>query len=96
MKNLVSGDETSYTAAKVPASPRNLTWFTRLFLLVRGWGLGTRLRCGHETTIDVLSMRLPLQNVSQFMFTKPTSLGTLLVSSYAIQKPDGNLNYNTL
>ena len=33
-----------YTVAKAPASPRNLTWFTRPFLLVRGWGLGTRLR----------------------------------------------------
>ena len=35
-----------YTAAKAPASPRNSTWFTRLFLLVRGWGLGTRLISG--------------------------------------------------
>ena len=33
----------SYTVAKVFANPRNLTWFTRLFLLVREWGLGTRL-----------------------------------------------------
>ena len=32
-----------YTVAKVCASPRNLTWLTRPFLLVRGWGLGTRL-----------------------------------------------------
>ena len=32
-----------YTVAKAPASPRNSTWFTRPFLLVRGWGLGTRL-----------------------------------------------------
>ena len=31
------------TVAKVCASPRNSTWFTRLFLLVRGWDLGTRL-----------------------------------------------------
>ena len=29
-----------YTVAK--ACPRNSTWFTRSFLLVRGWGLGTR------------------------------------------------------
>ena len=28
---------------KVCASPGNLTWFTRPFLLVRGWGLVTRL-----------------------------------------------------
>ena len=28
---------------KVCTSPRNSTWFTRPFLLVRGWGLGTRL-----------------------------------------------------
>ena len=39
-----------YTVAKVPASPRNSTWFTRPFLLVRGWGMGTilsklELRC---------------------------------------------------
>ena len=32
-----------YIVSKACASPRNLTWFTRLFLLVRGWGLGTRL-----------------------------------------------------
>ena len=32
-----------YTVAKAPATPRNSTWFTRPFLLVRGWGLGTRL-----------------------------------------------------
>ena len=32
-----------YTVTKAPASPRNLTWSTRPFLLVRGWGLGTRL-----------------------------------------------------
>ena len=31
------------TVTKVCASPRNSTWFTRPFLLVRGWGLGTRL-----------------------------------------------------
>ena len=33
------------TIAKVCASHRNLTWFTRPFLLIRGWGLGTRLWC---------------------------------------------------
>ena len=32
-----------YIVAKACTSPRNLTWFTRPFLLVRGWGLGTRL-----------------------------------------------------
>jgi len=32
-----------YNVAKASASPRNSTWFTRPFLLVRGWGLGTRL-----------------------------------------------------
>ena len=32
-----------YTVTEVRASPRNSTWFTRPFLLVRGWGLGTRL-----------------------------------------------------
>ena len=32
-----------YIVAKAYASPGNLTWFTRLFLLVRGWCLGTRL-----------------------------------------------------
>ena len=32
-------------------SPRNLTWFTRPFLLVRGWDLGTRLSvCLHVHT----------------------------------------------
>ena len=29
--------------AKACASPRNSTWLTRPFLLMRGWGLGTRL-----------------------------------------------------
>ena len=33
----------SYKVAKACASPRNLTLFTRPFLLVSGWGLGTRL-----------------------------------------------------
>ena len=32
-----------YIVAKACTSPRNSTWFTRPFLLVRGWGLGTRL-----------------------------------------------------
>ena len=35
----------SYTVARVCTSPRSLTWFTRPFFLVRGWGLGTRLVC---------------------------------------------------
>jgi len=30
--------------SQVCASPRNSTWFTRPFLHVRGWGLGTRLK----------------------------------------------------
>ena len=42
-----------YIVAKACASPRNSTWFTRPFLLVRGWGLGTTLTrsslfCGSE------------------------------------------------
>ena len=32
-----------YIVAKACTSPRNSTWFTRLFLLMRGWGLGMRL-----------------------------------------------------
>ena len=32
-----------YTVVKRCSSPRNLTWFTRPFRLVGGWGLGTRL-----------------------------------------------------
>ena len=32
-----------YTVSKLCASPRNSTFFTRLFLLVRGWSLETRL-----------------------------------------------------
>ena len=39
------------------ASPRNSTWFTRLFLLVRGWGLGTRLSLASETRLIVLIPR---------------------------------------
>ena len=33
-----------YIVAKACASPSNSTWFTRPFLLLRGWGLGTGLR----------------------------------------------------
>ena len=33
-----------YTVTRACASPRNSTWFTRLFLLMRGWDLGTSLR----------------------------------------------------
>ena len=40
-----------YTVAKLCISPRNSTWFTKPFLLVRGWGLGTRL----ENTIPSFS-----------------------------------------
>ena len=36
-----------YTIAKACTSTRNSTWFTRPFLLVRVWGLGTRLRTVH-------------------------------------------------
>ena len=43
LKELIFRKLLGYTVAKAPASPRNLTWFTRQFLLVRGWGLGTRL-----------------------------------------------------
>ena len=32
-----------YTVAIACASPRNSIWFTRSFLLVKGWGLGRRL-----------------------------------------------------
>ena len=32
-----------YNVTKVCDSPRNSTWFTRPFLIVRGWGFGTRL-----------------------------------------------------
>ena len=38
-----------YTVGKTCASQRNLTWFTRPFLLVRSWDLGTRLMAGRET-----------------------------------------------
>ena len=40
MVSVLLGD----TVAKVCASPRNSTWFTRPFLLVRGRGLGMRLQ----------------------------------------------------
>ena len=33
----------SYTVTKAHTSPRNSTWFTRPFLLVRGWDQGMRL-----------------------------------------------------
>ena len=42
-----------YTVAKPPTSPRDSTWFTRPFLLVRGWGLETRLAKGLGKRIDI-------------------------------------------
>ena len=42
-----------YNVAKGCTSPRNSTWFTRPFLLVRGWGLGTRLR-GKESLANIV------------------------------------------
>ena len=45
----------SYT---VCASPRNSTWFTRPFLPVRGWCLGTRLGSPHFHNFNV---RIPKQ-----------------------------------
>ena len=32
-----------YNVAKLCASPRDSTWFTTPFLLIRGWDLGTKL-----------------------------------------------------
>ena len=43
-----------YMVAKVCASPRSSIWFTRLFLLVRDWGLGTRL----QIFIDVIQVKI--------------------------------------
>ena len=40
-----------YIVAKACASPRNSTWFTRPFLLMRGWGLGARLSLAHQPSI---------------------------------------------
>ena len=40
------------TVTKVCASLRNLTWFTRLFLLARGWGLGTRLVLPNQDNVS--------------------------------------------
>ena len=52
-----------YNVAKAPTSPRNSTWFTRPFLLVRGWGLGTRLTvlylCKGTSVIKNLDLALP-------------------------------------
>jgi len=33
-----------YTVAKACTIPRIWTWFTRLFFLMRGWGVGMRLQ----------------------------------------------------
>ena len=44
-----------YVVAKLCASPKNLTWFTRPFLLVRGWGLGTRLVTGMNREVPNLT-----------------------------------------
>ena len=51
-----------YSVAKVCTSPRNSTWFTRQFLLVRGWGLGTRL----------------IINDQKIKFKKPTRLSAFI------------------
>ena len=56
-----------YNVAKGCASPRNSTWFTRPFLLVRGWGLGTRLDESltrlSPTRVTVWPVRLPINTV---------------------------------
>ena len=51
-----------YTVLGVCASPRNLTWFTRPFFLMRGWDLGTQLLkvLQHTGSREGLGMRLPL------------------------------------
>ena len=49
--------DTGDTIAKACASPRNSTWFTRPFLLMRGWGLGTRL---HQTSCSHATSRHPI------------------------------------
>ena len=47
-----------YTVAKAPASPRNSTWFTRPFLLVRGYvGSGDETRRG-QSDLDRVFIRI--------------------------------------
>ena len=52
-----------YNVAKECASPRNLTWFTRPFLLVRGWGLGTRLTGPVHRTRALLNHIYKIYNI---------------------------------
>ena len=56
-----------YTVATAPANPRNSTWFTRLFLLVRGWDLGTRLEpvYGLDHTHSLVWMLILADNVKE-------------------------------
>ena len=44
-----------YIVTKVCTSPRILTWFTRPFLLMRGWGLETRLDRSLEIIATIMS-----------------------------------------
>ena len=57
-----------YTVAKAPASPRNSTWFTRPFLLVRGWGLGTRLVWSMEKVSSAFYSAQNLKRICTFLW----------------------------
>ena len=68
----------SYIVAKACASPRNSTWFTRLFLLVKGWGLGTRLRerCHSKITLETMRqgeqlLNYELENTHEYLAIMP-------------------------
>ena len=52
-----------YSVTKACASPRNSTWFTNPLLIVRGWGLGTRLiralqALNHNSAFMLYHMRM--------------------------------------
>ena len=58
-----------YNVAKACASPRNSTWFTRPFLLVRGWGLGTRLGMYSDLRVHVMNIIINKRAHSLFIVT---------------------------
>ena len=63
----------------VCASPRNSTWFTRLFLLVRGRGLGMRLRIIAQATMHYLL------HIAHILYTRVNEC------IHLFPKPEGNM-----
>ena len=72
------------TVTIVCASPRNSTWFTKLFLLVRGWGLGTRLwlvSAVHQTLPFLARVGLAIDDILSQFFCTATAFNSFSLSA---------------